>query len=151
MIKIIKNNKSDFFFKKKTIKKKPKKKPKNSMYTPLLLYLILNTNDVLFQYYVNFDNEIQPFTEQESDIFIPRLNNSLHQYFEKNTPSLFLTNPIFFYIQLIIYLIMFWRINFTKLEPKANHLFFYVKANILIYVSRSLIYILGNGYFVVIL
>ena len=120
--------------------------PRNteSYYWYILVVLMANTNNVLFQYYINFDEEIQPFSLEESNMLTPRLNSSLKKYLEKQTPSMFLTNPIYFYIQLIIFILMYWKVNFTKFKPRMKHIFFFCKASIAFYLGRLIVYILGN-------
>lgn len=129
----------------KVLKAPGKRRAVRMGYAKLLFALSMNTNHVLFQYYINFDSEIQPFTQEESNLFIPRLNHFLRKQIQPKKPSIYLTNPIFFYLQLILFGIMFWRLNFSDLRPIPAHLFFYFKASVVTYLCRMLVYLIGKG------
>lgn len=135
---------------KKTSRKKRKKKPfyeRSSWETKIVICLLLNSTNVLFQYYINFDNEIRPIITEEHLELKSRISQSIGAIFNPKYSRIARTDPIFFCILLGLSIVFFVRLNFSHLRPRFSHLTFFLGYSVVLYIVRCVIYASGSQFF----
>ena len=133
--------------------KRRRKKPfykRSSWETKVVICLLLNSTNVICQYYVTFDSEIRPIITEEHLELKSRLNQSLNAIFNPKYSQIAQTDPIFFSILLLLSIILFVRLNFSHLRPRVSHLSFFVVFSVILYIVRCIIYASGKTDFGVI-
>jgi hypothetical protein len=132
-------------FKSEIVFTKPKPKKKNKNFELFFTqFLFLNTGNILFQYFINFDDLIQPFTDLNAKYLNQNIQIPMHQFEKITKPQIYLTNPIFFYLQLLIFIFLMIRIFKYKTKIKITQFFNYLKFSFFFYCLRSLIYLFSN-------
>ena len=130
--------------------KRRRKKPfykRSSWETKVVICLLLNSTNVICQYYVTFDSEIRPIITEEHLELKSRLNQSLSAIFNPKYSQIAQTDPIFFSILLLLSIILFVRLNFSHLRPRVSHLSFFLVFSVILYIVRCIIYASGKTVF----